>query len=373
MDGQYVHIEELVKQLEKLGHEIMMIGPVGKEAKGFGSESKSLGLLRRLLPGFAYELLEFGYSFLVFFKLLFAIRRFRPDVIYERFNLFTPSGIWAKRLYRVPLILEVNAPLAEERAKHGGLALPWLAKWTQRVTWTGADAVIVVTHVLRDMVEAYGVLHDRLHVMPNGVDTDDFDVEDSERQLLRAELGIGDNFVIGFTGFVRDWHGLDRLVGLLAEDEFSNAVLLIVGDGPARAALERQAAELGVADRFQITGVIARRDVPRYVSTFDVAMQANVVPYASPLKVLEYLCMGKAIIAPDMPNIRELLEDDKNALLFDSDNVVQLAKLLLRVMSDTELRQRLESAAEQSIADQGLTWRRNAERVADLASVLAEH
>lgn len=373
MDGQYVHIEELVKQLEKLGHEITMIGPVGKESEGFGSESKSLGMLKRLLPGFAYELLEFGYSFLVFFKLLFAIRRFRPDVIYERFNLFTPSGIWAKRLCGIPLILEVNAPLAEERAKHGGLALPGLARWTQRVTWTGADAVIVVTEVLRSMVEAYGVQQKRLHVMPNGVDTDDFDVADAERQALRTDLGVDENFVIGFTGFVREWHGLDRLVGLLAEDDFSNAVLLIVGDGPARATLERQAADLGVADRFQITGVIARRDVPRYVSTFDVAMQANVVPYASPLKVLEYLCMGKAIIAPDMPNIRELLEDDKNALLFDSEDVGKLAQLLRRVMSDAELRHRLEAAANQSIASQGLTWRRNAERVGELASVLAGH
>ncbi len=371
-DGQFVHIEEIVAQLKALGHEVCMVGPVSESSDGFGSESKSLGVIRKVLPRFVYELLEFGYSVFDLMKLALAIRRFRPDVIYERFNLLTPSGIWAKRLFRLPLILEVNAPLFEERAEFGGLALRRLSKWTQRYTWNGADAVIVVTHVLKEMVEQYGVPGNRIHVMSNGVDTKHFRVSETERQSIRDKLQISNSFVIGFTGFVRDWHGLDRIVEILSDAAFAEATLLVVGDGPARVNLERRARELGVADRFIMTGVVERQQVPAYLSSFDVAIQPNVVSYASPLKMIEYLAMGRAIIAPDLPNIREILNDGENALLFDNSDTQSLRVLLETLMTDTELRERLESAARSTIPQRGLTWRRNAERVDELISELVQ-
>ena len=112
--------------------------------------------------------------------------------------------------------------------------------------------------------------------------------------------------------------------------------------------------------------------MPAYISSFDVAIQPNVVAYASPLKVLEYLSIGRAIIAPDLPNIRELLRDRHNALLFDNSDPQHLKELLELVMRDTALRQRLELAAHRTISERGLTWRRNAERVEEIISDLFE-
>ena len=366
MDGQFVHIEEIVAQLKTLGHDVCLVGPISESSGRFGSESKALGTIRKILPRFVYELLECGYSVFDFVKLALAIRRFRPDTIYERFNLLTPSGIWAKRLFRVPLILEVNAPLYEERAKYGGLALNRLAKWTQRYTWRGADAVIAVTQVLKNIIAEYGVPADRIHIMSNGVDPDHFQVSNAQRQSTREMLGIADSFVIGFTGFVRDWHGLDRILEILSNPAFDNATLLVVGDGPARVDLERRAKELGVGTRFIVTGVVERHQVPAYISSFDVAIQPNVVSYASPLKMIEYLAMARAIIAPDLPNIREILRDRHNALLFDNRDPQRLKDLIGMVMRDVELRQQLELAAHRTISELGLSWRRNAERTVEL-------
>jgi glycosyltransferase involved in cell wall biosynthesis len=371
MDGQYVHIEELIAQLKALGHDVQLVGPVSESSVRFGGESKVLEVIKKVFPRFIYELLECGYSVFDFVKLALAVRRFRPEVIYERFNLLTPSGIWAKRVFGLPLILEVNAPLFEERSKYGGVALKRLAMWTQWFTWRGADAVIVVTSVLKRTVQQYGVADNRIHIMSNGVDSDHFQVTETQRQSIRDKLGIANRFVIGFTGFVRDWHGLDRILEILSEPAFNNAVLLVVGDGPAREALVARAEELGVNDRFAVTGVVNRQEVPAYISSFDVAIQPNVVAYASPLKVLEYLSMGRAIIAPDLPNIREILRDRHNALLFDNSDPQHLKELLEAVMRDTALRQRLESAAHRTISEHGLTWRRNAERVGELMLQIA--
>ena len=74
---------------------------------------------------------------------------------------------------------------------------------------------------------------------------------------------------------------------------------------------------MGVADRVQIVGLVAHEAIPGLVAGFDIALQPRVVAYASPLKLFEYMAAGKAIVAPDQPNIREVLVDGETALLFD--------------------------------------------------------
>ncbi len=79
----------------------------------------------------------------------------------------------------------------------------------------------------------------------------------------------------------------------------------------------REWRRLGIASRVHFTGIVERDDVAKYVAAFDIALQPAVVAYASPLKLFEYLALGKAIVAPGQPNIREILTHEKNALLFD--------------------------------------------------------
>ena len=119
-DGQYVHLRELVEALERAGHEVILAGPRIVDSGDFGSEGGLFGSLRKALPQFVYEALEFGYSLVAWSRLRRLARTHRPDLIYERYNLFSPVGIWVSRQLCIPLILEVNAPLYEERAEFGG-------------------------------------------------------------------------------------------------------------------------------------------------------------------------------------------------------------------------------------------------------------
>jgi glycosyltransferase involved in cell wall biosynthesis len=369
-DGQSVHIDELIAALRAQGNRVVLVEPNRVEAMAKTVE-------RRLLPQFAYELGELGYSLLEFVKLAAAAIRYRPDALYERANLYMLSGVWTARLFRLPYILEVNAPLAEERSRYGKLSWPALAAWTERTCWHAASVVLPVTEALASYVVRAGVSEKRVAVTPNGVDTDAFRSRDS--RAAKARLGWDDSLVLGFVGYVREWHGLDRIVDLLAErPALRNARLLVVGDGPAREALERQARAHGVTERVHFTGVAGREALPDLVSAMDIALQPQVTPYASPLKLFEYMALGRTIVAPASGNILEILEDGADALLFPPGDTDALAAAIERLAGDAALRNRLGAAAAKKIAARNLTWKGNASRVVSIvraqrsSGVLAE-
>ena len=112
--------------------------------------------------------------------------------------------------------------------------------------------------------------------------------------------------------------------------------------------------------------------VPDWVAAFDIALQPAVVPYASPLKLMEYLVLGKAIIAPRTPNLLEVLRDGENALLFDEAASAGLEQALSQLCTNEALREKLGAGAYATIEKLDLTWDGNARRVVDLASRLID-
>ena len=380
-DGQAVHIEEMIEALRSEGHVVQVVAPGTPDTtdsapgqKSDGQMGGDMGWVHRLkahLPKAVYELMEFAYSYVAYRKLVVAARAFKPDVIYERYNLFLLSGLMVKKRLGIPLLLEVNAPLVQERLQHsGGLALRQLATWAEGVAWRGADRVLPVTHVLADYVQSRGVPEAHIQVIPNGINRAHF-AQSPGQDEAKAQLGLQDRLVLGFTGFVRDWHGVDRIVDWMATPQApAHTHLLVVGDGPVRQALEEQARRLGLANRVGFTGVIHRDQVPAHVAAFDVALQPAVTPYASPLKLMEYLVLGKAIIAPSTPNLRETLTHESNALLFDESAPGSLEQALTRLCADADLRARLALGAAQTIDRLDLTWIGNARRVVVLVEEL---
>jgi glycosyltransferase involved in cell wall biosynthesis len=363
-DGQFVHLEEMVKAFRDEGHEVVLVGPEVLESEAFGSDAGYVDVLRRHLPLWLAEILEFCYGLAALPRLLRAIRRHAPDFVYERYNLLFPTGAWATRRLGVPFVLEVNAPLYEERCSQGGIGLRRFAAWTQRHVWLSADLVLPVTRVLGDTMVAQGVDEGRVLVLPNGVDTERFQPIDA--LAAKRAIGLEGRLVLGFVGFVRAWHGVDGIIRAMADGQLpAEAHLLVVGDGPARADLESLSASLGVASRVTFTGVVGRDRLPPFIAAFDIALQPAVTSYASPLKVIEYLAMGKAILAPDQPNIREILEDGVNARLAPQADPAAAARALAELARDAALRDRLARGAAQSIAGRGLTWSANARRIVE--------
>ena len=359
-DGQSVHLEAMVAALRRAGHEVLVQGPAGFAADGLGGGSGLVDWIRSRLPGWLGELAELAYAVPATWHLHRAAARFRPDAIYERENLFHLAGSLVARWRGLPLLLEVNAPLAEERAKFSGLSMRRLATALEHWVWRRASRVLPVTEVLAAHIAAAGVPRERISVVPNGIDLAEYP---------QPEPPMGrDAIRLGFIGFVRDWHGLDRVLRAVAAWEGQPPLsLTVVGDGPARPGLERLAAALGVADQLHFTGLAAREAVPGLIAGFDIAMQPAAVPYCCPLKALEYMAAGRAIVAPDQPNLRELLEHGRSALLFDPADPDAMWQAVLQLARDPALRVALGAEARADILRLGLTWDAHAARVVGFA------
>lgn len=370
-DGQAIHIQELIRALRAAGCSVVVVGPSVLEKLRAGRSLAMIGRLKRWLPRTAYEGLEAAYAVPSFLRLLWAWLRHRPDLIYERYNLFQPAGAWLKRSVGIPLVLEVNAPLRHERSIEGGVALQGLAGWSERFVLRSADKIVAVSQALADILAAEGAERNRLLVLPNGVPQGYLDARLDEI-AAKAALGLAEQFVIGFVGFPREWHRLDRIVDLIGRHGSEHGLhLLVVGDGPGVARLRQRAEELGVTHSLTVTGAVPHDRVIDYVSAFDIAVQPGVTAYASPLKILEYMALGRAIVAPNMANIRELLMDEESALLFDPEDLSSLDDAVLRLCRSPQLRKRLGCNAQRRLRENEYTWQANAARVLGLARNLS--
>lgn len=364
MDGQITHIEEMVKALRALGHEVRVVGPeVHRQDSGKGGSAGWVGRLKATLPTTFYELAEAAYSLVAYRRLMQAVGEFKPDVVYERYALFQPAGVWASRRTGIPLLLEVNAPYAIARRRYGTLALGWLADAFERYTFCGAARVFPVTQVLAEILIGTGVQAERIRVIPNAINPADFSKLPSKDEAKSAH-GLSGRTVIGFIGFVREWDQLDRIVAWLAARPAEDpSALMVVGDGPVRPALEAQARASGIAHKLHFSGVLPRSSVPAGAMAFDIALQTALVPYASPLCLFEYMAMGKAILAPDQANHHEVLVRGVDCEMYDPRSPRGIESRLDELLLNEDLRESLGRNAFNALHERGYYWRANADRV----------
>lgn len=362
-DGQAVHIRALQRAFVELGHELEEVALIRRTESAAPKAGAWRGIAA--LPRFARELAEYGYTPVAERKLLAAGRRFRPDFVYERYAFGNLGGVRACGRLGVPLVLEVNSPMVLELARTRGLVFPRMARRIETRIFRGADLVCVVSAVLGDMLVELGVPRERLLVTPNGVHLEQYrERSEAGRAAARAALGLdASGPVLGFTGYYRDWHRLDLVIEALARPELAHARLVLVGEGPARPELEARARATGTAARVHFVGPRPHDAIPALLEAFDLALVPAINPYASPLKLHEYMAASLAVVAPDQPNLREVLVDRENAVLVPPGDGPRLARALIELAGDAGLRARLGAAARRTIVERDLTWRGNAKRV----------
>jgi len=378
-DAQGIHISEIQRAFRLRGHEVREVSLVeaGSEARADaeGGEARGLaGIASRAaarMPAAVKEGLELAYNAVAYRRLSQALRDFRPDFVYERYAANTFAGLAAARRHGVPFVLEVNSPLAQEKAEHDGLVFRGVTRAVERRLCAGADVTIAVTRVLAGILEGQGVPAGKVVVMPNGVRRE-FGAN-GDGAAFRRNLGIpADAPVAGFVGWFRAWHGLERLVEVAASPEWREAGihLVLAGDGPAMPALrEMRGASPDLQRRVVLCGPVPRGEIESALAAFDVAVQPAVTSYACPMKILEYMAAGRAIVAPGSDNVRELLTHGETALLCPggaNPDAVDLGAAVLALARDPALRARLGEAARARVLERGYLWEENARRVEEL-------
>lgn len=357
------HINQFADAARQIGHQVdlyaMNFAPGGAADGPPSSAARLRAFAKRHAARYLHEAKEVLWNARYVPRELRLLRAARPDVLLVRDHLLTASCVPVARRLRLPLVLEVNAPADESRYYLDQYwHLPWLPERIERWKLSRADGITVVSTPLKThLVRRYGLDPQRITVVPNGADVDAFHSA-GDGAARRADGAL----VVGFVGSFQQWHGtalLRRLIDALAGPRVH---FLLVGADRADTALRHSL--VGEAnERFvRLTGRVPHGDVPRYVAAMDVALIADAGFYQSPLKLLEYMAAGRAIVAPRHEAIEEVASHRRHALLFAPGDGADAAACVRQLLADAELRRDLGTAARARVAGE-LTWRHNAARV----------
>jgi glycosyltransferase involved in cell wall biosynthesis len=279
------------------------------------------------------------------------------DFVYERYSLWSYSGMEYARKMGIPGILEVNAPLILEQDKHRGLVDREQAEAIARRVFQAATTIIVVSREIKDYVSQYVTDTDKIQIIPNGVNPQRFTGNLSAQNILSTS-----QFTVGFVGSLKPWHGLPILIDAFARFQrtYPQTRLLLVGDGKERDRLNQEIAAKKLESAVDFTGAVSPETVPHWLAQMDVAV-APYPPsedfYFSPLKVYEYMAAGLPVVASNIGQIPEVIEDGVNGLLVTPGDGAALANALEYLWRSPLLRRRLGDAARAKIL-QHHTWER---------------
>ena len=351
--GASVHIQEVVRELIRRGHDVTV--HTTRAGRDIPDDLAGLEVIETRIdaddPG-ARERAQQEVSARIAARIIAG----GADLVYERYSLFSTALAEVAEATGAAGILEVNAPLIEEQRTHRVLVDEEAAAKALARQVAAATATVAVSDPVRDWVrERTG--SESVHTVPNGV---------SITRIVPRPEDIGDP-VVTFVGTLKPWHGVADLLAAaaLAKRPWK---LRIIGDGPERAALEEQAAGLGIEVDFR--GAVAPADMPEQLagSAIGVAPYPDLggeqQQYFSPLKVYEYLAAGLPVVASAVGQLPQIL-GELGTLVPPSDPAA-LAAAIDTLAADPVLRGKLGWRGRVQ-AEEKHSWAGAVDRILDLA------
>jgi PEP-CTERM/exosortase A-associated glycosyltransferase len=301
----------------------------------------------------------------------------RPDLLHAHSPVLNAlPALWVGRRLGLPVVYEVRAFWEDAAVDHRTYSQSSLKYKMVRSmeTWVcrrSAQTAVICNGLRRDLIRR-GVPEDKLTVVPNGINPEDFQYR--ERDLAAArDLKIAGKTVLGFIGSFNRYEGLDLLVtavrGLNTLEK--DVVLVLVGGGEMEKELRRQIEQMKMQDRVILLGRVPHEKIPGIYSLMDVLLyprySIRLTELVTPLKPLESMAMGKSIIASDIGGHRELIQDGRTGVLFKAGDVSALLDALHRVLHDPGLQNRLAVQASEWVR-QNRSWERATSAYSDIYS-----
>lgn len=271
------------------------------------------------------------------------LRREKVDILHTHMYSASKFGRIAGVLAGVPVMIATD---------HGHD--PWKRWWHvafDRVLLRHTDLRIGVSQDVADAIRACeNPSPEKLAMIPNGVDPERFKSDEAERNVVRAGLGIADDEVlVGAVGRLVEPKALHILIEAVSQlaQTMSQVRLVLVGDGPLRSELEKQAADLGVSDRVLFAGM--RMDIPAVLSAIDVYVMSS-KSEGLPVSLLEAMSAEKPVVATRVGGIPEVVTDRREALLVQPNDPSALADAINEVISNPELAAQLGRRARERVS-----------------------
>jgi glycosyltransferase involved in cell wall biosynthesis len=256
------------------------------------------------------------------------VKEFKPDIILSFGILNAHLGLRVAKRNNIPFVyylIDQLHTLLSHPLKRG------LAERVERWNLQSADAIFVINQGLKEYARGMGAHESEISVITAGVNFERFN-RDLDGQPVRERYGIAqDDTLLFFMGFMYDFSGLKEVAQSILEAPSTNMKLMVVGDGDFYAPLLKMVAHHDAGDTIILTGKVPFEELPSYVAAADICLlpaygneiMMNIVP----IKMYEYMAMGKPVIATKLPGIMQEFGFENGIIYVDgAEDVVAKAR-----------------------------------------------
>jgi len=386
--GSSTHVYELARNLSKLGHEVHVVarrvnssqpkvenldgivihrfqrGIFFSSKRSSFSDGQAQGSYRgntSLLIWKSYEAyLRTVFPVYIALEVTRLVREYSIDLVFERETSFG-AGAMASMLTDRPFVLEVIG---------------------NRVTGLQVRRSKKIIAYSRGMFEGTAEAS-RVVIVTGAVDTDVFKPDSASGEEVRRQYSLGDSPVVGYVGTFQEWHGLSELIAAAQSLLNARSDIKFLMVGPYYKETQKRVAAAGLAGSFVFTGPIQYKEVPKFMNASDVL----VAPYnpekiesteqvrkhglGSPLKVFEYMSVGKPVITTDVRPISDPIENGVTGCLVPPGDSAALAAAVLRILRDGAEAGRIGAAGRQSVIS-NYSWGMVARQLGDVFQEVME-
>lgn len=366
MGGLATYTYELLQRLSQREHQVK-VGTLGKSTESSGVYS--IGRVKRPASNMILQYLVLpGYYVASFISILRVIKG--CDLVYtQNPTLIGLASLLAARLLRKPIMLRFAGDTTWERAfnsqkttkfledflnfPEGGRSVKWSLR-VQKFVLNGVDRIIVPSQFLKDvLIKYYEVKPTKVQVIYNSIDLNDCQI--SPPQGVQSS---GRPQIIT-VGRLVSHKRIDKVIRTFKKltEEYPQASLEIIGDGPERGNLEALSQKLQVSEQVRFLGRLTRQETLARLQRADIFV-LNSVYEGLPHLVIEAMACRVPVIATNIRGTNEVVEDGETGLLVEVDNDTQLKEKIAILLKDKQLRQRLVDKAHQSVRE-NFTWEKN--------------
>jgi len=341
---------------------------------------QNLGLAGRAIRAKWPVLRELGVVHLLRTRIESLLRSEPFDIIHAHSPaLCGLAAAQAARSFRIPFVYELrafweDAAVDLNKSKRKSLRYTLARQLETRVV-RRAEAVVGIAQAILQDLKSRGIAPEKLFHVSNGVDTSRFVPRPRDSDLAKA-LGLNGVPTLGFIGTLFPWEGVVWLVHTAVDLHKKGLAfkVLIVGDGAQAAEVGKAIQENHAAGYISFIGRVPHDQVERYYSVMDLLvyprLSMRLTELVTPLKPLEAMALGKAILGSDVGGIRELIDPEVTGVLFRAGDVRDFEAQAARCLIDREFRNLLGQRARQKVVSER-DWRviaRNYEFVYGAAS-----
>jgi len=338
--GGSVHFIEAATGLAKLGHSVLAIVP---SVKNFPKKELWNGIeIIRVPMIFKGKTFPIGAA-----KAWKHIKRFKPDLIMERFVTFGGTGALFAKKHGIKLVLEVNSPHTDELIYRLNiknrclkkLLLSWRDFQFKNCVMSFGPLNTIVPenkNFLETQWAANCGLFDRKSICPKKIDE------------IKQKIGLTTEPVVIFLGTFRNWHGVNQLpyIANRVLNQVPKVKFLLIGTGGEFENVKKGFTEKGIDKSVILTGQVEYSDVPLYLSLGNIGIapyDRTAYPpliefgfYWSPLKIFEYMSAGLPVVTIDVNPLNKIVADNERGCIVPENSWDSFANKIIYLLQNKQ-------------------------------------